>query len=250
MKKYYSLVKNQQENGADVYIFGDITSWPWFEGDVSSYTLAKELAELEDVDKINVHINSYGGEVAEGLAIYNQLVKNKAKITTYCDGFACSIASVIFMAGEERIMSDASLLMIHNPWTHTNGNAKKLKKVAEDLEVMAGAAVNAYMNKINIPKEELVELLDAESWLAPDTCVEKGFATAIESAGESENAFQSAKESAFNKLMSAAPKIEINQEELACSIAKKLGEMAKAAEEKTPEPKKENQLMKIFAGLK
>ena len=110
-KKYYSLV--QENNEATINIYGDITSWEWYPGDVSSYTLSKHLETIE-ADTINVYINSYGGEVAEGLAIYNSLKRHKAKVKTYCDGFACSIASVIFMAGDERIMSTASLLMIHN----------------------------------------------------------------------------------------------------------------------------------------
>ena len=113
-KKYYSLV--QENNEATINIYGDITSWEWFESDVSSYTLSKEL-EVIEADTIHVYINSYGGEVAEGLAIYNALKRHKAKIITHTDGFACSIASVIFMAGDERIMSTASLLMIHNAWT-------------------------------------------------------------------------------------------------------------------------------------
>ena len=110
MKKYYSLVK--QNNEADVYIYGDITSYEYLESDVSNYNLSKELRGL-DVETINVYINSYGGEVAEGLAIHNSLVRHKAKVITHDDGFAASIAAVIFMAGDERIMSNASLLFIH-----------------------------------------------------------------------------------------------------------------------------------------
>ena len=98
MPKYYSL--EAKENGpAELYIFGDITSWPWLESDVSAISIVKELQSLE-ADAINVHINSYGGEVAEGLAIYNTLKNSEMKVTTICDGFACSAASVIFMAGE------------------------------------------------------------------------------------------------------------------------------------------------------
>ena len=126
MKRYYSLY--QEEKKADIYIYGDITSWPCYEDEVSSYTLSKELQELGDVEEINIFINSYGGEVAEGLAIYNALKRHNAKINTYVDGFACSIASVIFMAGDNRYMSDTSLLMIHNAWTFTQGNAEELKK--------------------------------------------------------------------------------------------------------------------------
>ena len=72
MKRYYSLY--QENKTADIYIYGDITSWPWIESDVSSYTLSKELQELdESIENINIYINSYGGEVGEGLAIYNAL---------------------------------------------------------------------------------------------------------------------------------------------------------------------------------
>ena len=123
MKRYYSLYQDKEKNVADIYIYGDITSWPWTESDVSSYILSKQLSELDDsVKDINVYISSYGGEVAEGLAIYNALKRHSAKVTTYADGFACSIASVIFAAGDERVMSDTSLLMIHNAWGVVLGN--------------------------------------------------------------------------------------------------------------------------------
>ena len=176
MKKYYSLVK--ENNEASINIYGDITSWPWMESDVSSYTLSKEIETL-DADVINVYINSYGGEVAEGLAIYNSLKRHKATIKTYCDGFAASISSVIFMAGDERIMSNASLLFVHNAWTYTSGNANELRKQADDLETITQASINAYMNCVNISEEELKEILDAETWLSPQSALMYGFATSI-----------------------------------------------------------------------
>lgn len=176
-KKYYSL--HQQENTADIYIYGDITSYPWFEGDTSSYNLSQELQALDDVDNINIYLNSYGGEVAEGLAIYNSLKRHKAKITTIVDGFACSIASVIFAAGDERIMSDTSLLMIHNAWQYSAGNANELRKQADDLEKVTQASVNAYMSTVNIEENDLKELLDNETWLSSSEAIEMGFATKL-----------------------------------------------------------------------
>ena len=120
MKKYYSMM--QTGDVATINIYGDITSFPIFDNDVSADNLSKQLDRLTGVSEINVYINSYGGEVAEGLAIYNALKRHAAKVKTYCDGFACSVASVIFMAGDERIMNEASLLMIHNAWTLAQGN--------------------------------------------------------------------------------------------------------------------------------
>lgn len=178
--KYFQLITNQEEQNADVYIYGDITSWEWTQSDVSSYTLAKALMELDpEITHINVYINSYGGEVAEGLAIYNALKRHKAKVTTYCDGFACSIASVIFMAGDERVMANSSLLFVHNAWTNASGNAEDLRKQADALDTITECSSNAYLDKINISREELVELLDGETWLNPTQCYEMGFATTI-----------------------------------------------------------------------
>lgn len=179
-KKYFALTINETETEANINIYGDITSWDWFESDVSSYTLSKQLEALPStIAKVNVYINSYGGEVAEGLAIYNALKRHKAKVVTYCDGFACSIASVIFMAGDERVMSNASLLMIHNAWTFAQGNSKELRKQADDLDVITQASVNAYMSSVNITEKELKKMLDNETWLASAEALEKGFATSV-----------------------------------------------------------------------
>lgn len=188
MKKYYSLVVENRE--ASINIYGDITSWEWFDSDISSYTLSKEIDGL-DVDVINVYINSYGGEVAEGLAIYSNLRRHKAKIKTYDDGFACSAASVIFMAGDERIMSNSSLLMIHNAWMYAAGNANQLRKQADDLEIITQASINSYLNHVNITENELKAMLDAETWIAPSDALEMGFATSIVNDNTNKNASQS-----------------------------------------------------------
>lgn len=199
MNKYYSLVK--EGTTADISIYGDITSWAWEElGEMSAVNLSRKLEELEGVEKINVYINSYGGEVAEGLAIYNSLKRHPAQVTTYCDGFACSIASVIFMAGSERIMNEASLLMIHNAWTYASGNAAELRKQAEDLDTITSASVKAYMADIGITEEELRELMDAETWLDPETALEYGFCTSINKT-ETKNPSQSARKKVMQMIM-------------------------------------------------
>ena len=191
-KKYFQLTQN--DNEVDIQIYGDITSWEWHDSDVSSYTLSKQIEGLE-CDKINVYINSYGGEVAEGLAIYNQLKRHKAKVKTVCDGFACSAASVIFMAGDERVMSTASLLMIHNAWSHVSGNANELRKQADDLDKITQASINAYMQEVNITEEELKQMLDDETWITPQEAIEKGFITAIVNKKKKKKVSQSVKKS-------------------------------------------------------
>lgn len=212
-KKYFSMVTNAEKKEANLTIYGDITSWPWEElGEVSATNLSKQLEELADVDIINVHISSYGGEVKEGLAIYNALRNHKAKIRTYCDGFACSIASVIFMAGEERFMSEASLLMIHNAWSRVVGNAQELRKQADDLDKITQASINAYMKYVNISEEELKDLLDSEYWLTYDEAIEKGFATSVIEE-KTESVSQSVKKTLLQMILENQSKF-VKQEDL------------------------------------
>lgn len=198
IKRYYSLETEGEK--ADLYIYGDITSWPWLESDVSAYLLSKKLEELNDVSEIDVYINSYGGEVAEGLAIYNALKRHKAKVITHCDGFACSISSVIFMAGDERVMSNASTLMIHNAWSRVSGNANDFRKEADDLEKITQLSVNAYMSKVSIPEEELKTMMDEETWIMPQEALEYGFATSISGTEESEKPSQSVRKDILQQI--------------------------------------------------
>lgn len=238
MPKYYALESSGNE--ADLYIFGDITTWPWDEKDRDAYGIVKELQGLE-ADKLNVHINSYGGDVSEGLAIYNVLKNSQIKITTYCDGFACSAASVIFMAGDERIMNSASLLMIHNAWSRVSGDANEFRKKAEDLDKITQASINAYMSKVKITEDELKEKMDKESWLTAEEALTDGFATQImeeNDDGVSQSAFAAIRE----KLLAEPTGIataqvleaeEIDTEEIAGKIAGKVVEALQKEKQKT-----------------
>jgi len=191
--KYYSLAVSARE--ADIFIFGDIVDpieealwreWYGDESSVSGLSMTKDINAL-DVDVINVHINSYGGVVSEGFAIYNALSIHPAKIRTYCDGFACSAAANVFMAGDERIMGNPSALMYHNAWTYARGNADDLEKVVEELRKLSKIAADAYASKLAISREDLDDILKNETWLDPAEALEKGFATAIAEASEQEN---------------------------------------------------------------
>lgn len=204
MKKYFQLTTSEDGTTADLDIYGDISSCWWDDDAVSASKLSKQLDELGDVSQINVHINSYGGEVAEGLAIYSALRRHKARVRTTCDGFACSIASVIFMAGDERLMSDASLLMIHNAWTSAWGvNAADLRKLADDMDTITSASKSAYMARVSITEDELTELMDAETWISPADAVDMGFATAIETFESGDKASQGARDALMALVMAS-----------------------------------------------
>lgn len=226
--RYYSL--ETTGDSADLYIFGDITSWPWDEKDKDAYSIVKELTGIT-ADSINVHINSYGGDVAEGLAIYNTLKNSNKKVTTYCDGFACSAASVIFMAGDERIINEASLLMIHNAWTLASGNANDFRKRADDLDKITQASINAYMRHVSISEEELKALMDQETWITAEEAVIWGFATGATGTKE-EGVSQSAIKYIRDKILSSANNLEtleakegefiVDTDEIAEKVAKKV----------------------------
>lgn len=178
MKERFYQLTNVSEDSATLYIYGDITSIKWFENDVCVYDLAKEIGELNG-KALTVRINSYGGEVAEGLAIYNLLKSYAGEVTTICDGFACSAASVVFMAGAKRIMPRSSLLMIHNAWTWASGDADDLRKAADDLEKITQPSVDIYTSVSNLDADEIKSMMDAETWIDADEALDFGFATEI-----------------------------------------------------------------------
>lgn len=231
--KYYALEKTEKR--ASLYIFGSISSYPWREKDKDAYGIVKELSEL-DVDEIDVHINSTGGAVAEGLAIYNVLKNSNMKVTTYCDGFACSAASVVFMAGEERVMNEASLLLIHNAWTYGQGNAADFRKQAEDLDKITQASVKSYMRNVNISEQELKKMMDEETWIAAEDAKKMGFATKVLEE-KTEEANQSAMQSIKDKLL-VAPVQPVSMEikiptaqEIAAAVVQELEQKNKPKEE-------------------
>lgn len=207
--KYYQIVT--EDRTASIIIYGDITSWPWLESDVSAFNIIKEIDEL-DVDQINVYINSYGGEVAEAIAIYSALQRHKATITTYCDGFACSAASIIFCAGTKRVINKIAMLMIHNAWSYACGNADEMRKAADDIEKISKCSIEAYKSVCNIDENKIKELMDNETWLTADEALEYGFATEIaERKANNDVASQSVVEVIRQALISKAPKGNNNE---------------------------------------
>lgn len=174
--KYWNLLSADRK--ADIYIYGYLTSDPFFEDEVSAKPIVQEIDDL-DVDVIRVYINSFGGEIQEAMAICNALNRHPARVETYVDGFACSAASDIFMTGEARYMYEQSILMIHNAWAGATGNAEQLRKTADDLDKMSAVSTDWYLKKLNISEERLKELLDAETFMTPTEALEMGFATEV-----------------------------------------------------------------------
>ena len=203
---YFSLVHRAEEHAADVYIFGDIaqrrggiSGLLQSESDQSSYGLINQLAGIPEDYAITVHINTNGGELKEGLGIYNVL--KDRNVTTICEGFAASAGSVIFCAGKTRIMKPASLLFIHQAHMLTEGNSDELKKAAEDLRIITQSATEAYKEAgVNLDAEQLDAMLKAETWLTPEEAVKYGFATSI---GEPDDEEDAVRNDAMRSIMAA-----------------------------------------------
>ncbi|KQM73428.1 ClpP-like prohead protease/major capsid protein fusion protein [Sphingomonas sp. Leaf20] len=148
---------------------------------------AKTLVPLISAgsDDLDVRINSPGGYVMEGLAIFNALARAKQggrKITVHIDGLAASMASTIAMVGDEIIMADNSLMMIHNPWDCACGDAKELRAAADQLDRIRDQLVGIYSGQTGLAAEDLISMLDAETWMTATEALAQNFITSISSA--------------------------------------------------------------------
>ena len=140
------------------------------------------MAEVKKFKGQHIHlrINSVGGSVIEGAAIYNALRRHKGGLTVHVDGLAASMASVIAMAGEEVYIAANAMLMIHNPWSMTMGDADDLRKEADVLDKLKNTLVNAYARKTGMETEDIAAMMDEETWLNATQSVAMGFADEIE----------------------------------------------------------------------
>ena len=161
--------KNETATSADLYFYGDIvTDWwgAWQDEDQYPDAIKNFLSQHEGKD-LNIYINSGGGSVFAGIAIYNMLKRHKGKKVVHVDALAGSIASVIAFAGDELIIPSNAFLMIHKPWGECIGNSNDMTKMANDLEAIEGGMLNIYEEhlKDGVTIEEIKQMLEAETWL-------------------------------------------------------------------------------------
>lgn len=185
MKRLWELKQSAQAGVLDLYLYGNVESdgedW-WtgqrLESETSANHFRDELGKYPEAKEVNVYINSYGGSVFEGTAIYNQLRRHPAHVTVYIDGFACSVASVIAMAGDKVVMPKNAMMMIHNAYLYAVGNAAELRKAADDLDTINRGNRQAYLQKAGgkLDEDELTAMMDAETWLTAEDCIRLGLA--------------------------------------------------------------------------
>lgn len=171
-EKWYNI-QNKAGKPADVYIFDEIGTYG-----ITAQEFITDIKDLKDTP-INLRINSLGGDVFDGMAMYNVIKRREAKTTVYIEGIAASIATIISLGADEVVMAENSLFMIHNAWGGTMGEAKDMRKTAETLEKITGELTDIYRKKTGLSYDVLAEMMDEETWLNANEAFEMGFIDTI-----------------------------------------------------------------------
>jgi len=185
MRNWYSMQALAAPNAAEISIYDEIGMWG-----VTAKQFISDLKALGDVKDITVSINSPGGSVFDGLAIYNVLRASGANITVKVMGIAASIASIIAMAGKKIVMPENSFMMIHNPLNVVKGNADDMREMADILDKVGSSLVATYVARTGKSEEEVKALMDAETLMTATEAKEFGFADEVIPAVEAKAAFE------------------------------------------------------------
>lgn len=159
---------------AKLSLYGPLDYW-----DNLGTKFVDDINKLEGVEAIHVHINSPGGNMGDGVAIYNVLKQHEAHVKVIIDAFAASAASIVAMAGDEIVMPANTLMMIHEPETYADGRRADMLKAAEVLEKHLNQAVTIYVERTGLPDDEIRNMLTEETWFTAEEALAKGFCTEV-----------------------------------------------------------------------
>lgn len=183
------------DNEADIYIYDEIGYWG-----VTARQFVNDLKALGDITHINLHINSPGGDVFDGIAIFNSLKHHGAAITVHIDGLAASMASVIAMVGNPVIMPENTMMMIHKPWGFAGGDADDMRDYADLLDKVESVLIPAYAEKTGKTTDEIAAMLDDETWMDGKECLAHGFADQVTTSLQAMACIQSKRIEDFEKM--------------------------------------------------
>lgn len=174
VKNSWFRMQASADSEAEIYIYDEIGYWG-----VTAKQFVANLKALGDITHIKLHINSPGGDVFDGIAIFNALKFHGAAITVYIDGLAASMASVIAMVGNPVIMPENTMLMIHKPWGFAGGDADDMRDYADLLDKVESVLIPAYAAKTGKSHDEIAAMLEDETWLTGEECLAQGFADQV-----------------------------------------------------------------------
>lgn len=177
-KTKFWQIKNLTGTSADIYLYNEIGENWWGES-TSAKDFKKEIDEIGDVQTLNIYINSPGGSVFDGMAIYNQLKRHRAYKNVYVDGIAASIASVIALAGDKIVIPKNAYFMIHQATAIGWGTATDFRKMADMLDTVEEGILNVYEGHSTLVRKEIKAMMEAETWMTGEEAAEYGFADEI-----------------------------------------------------------------------
>lgn len=182
-KKFWTFknAKNDPKVG-ELMIYGEISDVSWWGDEVTPKQFKKDLDALGELKELKVFINSPGGDVFAGQAIYSMLNRLPYTVSVYVDGLAASAASIIAMVGDTIRMPKNAMLMIHNPWGMVIGYSSDLRKFADELDKVRESIIPVYKEQTGLEDQEIADLMDAETWMTAEEALEKGFIHEIEEA--------------------------------------------------------------------
>ncbi|MBQ6621523.1 MAG: Clp protease ClpP [Mogibacterium sp.] len=178
MVKFWNLVQNG--DAAELHFYGEIADSSWTGDEVTPQQLQRDISRMSSSGTVDIYINSPGGDVFAGLSIYNMVRRLKKNVTVHIDGLAASAASVIAMAGDRIIMPKNAMMMIHNAWSFTAGNAEELRTMASRLERVDGQLAQIYADRTGRPIEEIRGMMAAETWMNGEEAYAARFADEVE----------------------------------------------------------------------
>lgn len=171
--KWYNIQGKATDAVAEIYIFDEIGAYG-----ITAQDFIAEMKEYKDTP-VNLRINCIGGDVFDGMAMYNIIKKREAKTTAYIEGIAASMGSVIALAADEVVMAENSLFMIHNAWGGAMGEAEDMRKTASVLEKISNEIANIYKRKTRLSLDRITDMMDEETWLNAEEAYELGFIDSI-----------------------------------------------------------------------
>ena len=257
--KVFVCFQKAEDDTHKLYIYDDVTAygtfnwstWSYEESETSAKYFQEQLAAIPDTATIELHINSNGGSVKEGVAIYSQLKQKNCKKVGYVDGVAYSVAFLILQACDERVMGLGTSALIHNMWMSVDGNAKELRKAADDLDTLMESNRQIFLEKSNLEEQQLIDMMEAETFLTPEKALEYGLIDRVDSYQADDKDVQQRLMSRVQQLSGVIAQQKSFREQLE-SMRQQGGEPKPPVPTPKPEPEEKkltNQLAKLFQNM-
>ena len=166
---WYQIRAKKDEDYAEMSITDEIGLWG-----VSARDFINDMKRVKG-RRINLTLHTPGGDVGDGIAIYEALAQHDGGVSIRIEGIAASMGSVIMLASDDRSMSDNSMIMIHNPWTIAAGDAEAFEKAASDMRKFESQLVNIYVKRTGLDEQTIRDMMDAETWMTAEEALANGF---------------------------------------------------------------------------